>query len=271
MSEGDHQHPLGRYAAVFHALAEARMAAEDWLEWWERHGQEVKARATPGVFLRLKPRTGGGHGPSFAAHYSQEAACQVLDLLGVGYERSDRYHRDGQRAFEQLCREQAAATAARATEFAPTINALAGRFPRFARFLKANTDDIDQCRPGLDGAALARLEQDLGLRLPETYRTFLRCAREIVVGDTLQMTTAHPFTHNSAKVSLPTQGMLCIGEYWLDADGDQVLFDLRQEFAPDAADDPPVLYYDHGQPAVRPIANSFTAWIEALPRTLAER
>ena len=198
--------------------------------------------------LRLKPRSVIDHGPSFAAHYSQDGACQVLDLLGVAYDRSDRYHRDWQRIFEQFLREQAAATAARATEFVPVINTLAGPFPRFAHFLKANLNEVDPCRPGLDDAALARLEQDLGLRLPGAYRTFLRCASEVVVGDTL----------------------LCIGEYWLDADGDQVLFDLRGEPAHDTSDDPPVLYYDHGQPAVRPIANSFTAWIDALPRILAE-
>jgi hypothetical protein len=266
----DQQHPLGRHAAVFQALAEARMEPEDWLDWWERHGQEVKASAPPGLFLRLKPRSVIDNGPSFAAHYSQNAACQVLDLLGVAYNRSDRYHRDWQQAFEQVRREEAAATVAKATEFVPVINALAGHFPRFARFLKANLDEVDQCKPGLDDAALARLEQDLGLRLPGAYRTFLRCAREVVVGDTLQITSAHPFVHDSARVALPTQGMLCIGEYWLDADGDQVLFDLRKEFAPDTADDPPVLYYDHGRPAVRPIANSFTAWIEALPRALAQ-
>jgi hypothetical protein len=59
---------------------------------------------------------------------------------------------------------------------------------------------------------------------------------------------------------------VCIADYWLEADGDQATFDLRD----DAGDDPPVLYYDHGRPAVRTVAKSFTAWIEALPRTLAE-
>jgi hypothetical protein len=260
----DQEHPLGRYAAVFHALAEARLEADDWLAWWERHRQEVNALASPGVFLRLKPTM--QHGASFAAHRSQEAACQVLDLLGVRYDRSDRYHRDWQRASEQLDREQAAATTARAKEFAPTIRCLAVWFPRFARFLKNNVEAVDQCRPGLDGAALARLEHSLGLRLPGAYRTFLRCASEIVVGDTLQLTSTHPFVHDSARVALPTQGMLCIGEYWLESDGDQVLLDLRDN----PGDDPPVIYYAHAQPAVRTIATSFTAWIEALPRTLAD-
>jgi hypothetical protein len=262
----DQAHPLRGYADVFLGLAEARTPAEDWLTWWEQHAQEVKALASPGLFLRLKPKSLSEGEAALSARYSQQAACQVLDQLGVAYQRSDRYDRDWQRVFDQLGREDAAATAAKMAEFGPTITCLSGRFPRFARFLKANLEEVDQCRAGLDDAALARLETELGLRLPGAYRAFLQCVREIVVGDTLQMTSLHPFVHDSATVALPTQGMVCIADYWLEADGDQAMLDLRD----DAGDDPPVLYYDHGRPAVRTIAKSFTAWIEALPRTLAE-
>jgi len=248
------------YAGVLLDLVEARMPAEDWLTWWDRHGDELKSLLSPGAFLRLKPKP-GNDGPSLAAHYSQEGAGRVLDQLGIAYARSDRYHQEWQRAFDQFVEAQAAKKRA----FSPTVGTLAKGFPKFARFLKANLDEVEQCSPGLDEAGLARLEEALGLRLPGAYRMFLGCVREIVVGDTLQLTADHPFVHDSAKVALPTQGMLCVGEYWLHADGDQVLFDLRTP----GGDDPPVLYYDHGQPGVRPIAPSFTAWIESLPRTLA--
>lgn len=261
----DQEQPLGRYAAVFHELVEGRTEPGDWLVWWEQHEQQVKALCSPGVFLRLKPR-GVGDDPARRVLVSQQGACEVLDLLGVGYVRSDRYELAWQRAFEQFCREERAKEAAKAAEFAPAIARLAGHFPRFARFLKANIDDVDSCRSGLDDAELARLEQDLGLRLPAAYRTFLQCTREVVLGDTLQITSTHPFVHDSTKVALPTQGMLCIADFWLTGDGDQALFDLRDG----VVDDPPVLYYDHDQPAVRPIAASFTAWIEKLPQTLAE-
>jgi hypothetical protein len=39
--------------------------------------------------------------------------------------------------------------------------------------------------------------------------------------------------------------MLCFGDFWLEGDGDQVLFDLINK---SANDDPPVIYYAHEGP-----------------------
>ena len=75
----------------------------------------------------------------------------------------------------------------------------------------------------------------------------------------------HPFVHESQAVLLPTEGLMCFADYWLDADGDQVLFDLRN----DSSDDPPVFYYSHeaNPPCIRRIASSFSEWLEKLPRS----
>ncbi|MEE1811980.1 SMI1/KNR4 family protein [Streptomyces sp. BE133] len=261
----DQERPLGRYTAELRALAEGRTAPEDWLAWWERHRMDIEALCSPGVFLRLKPRGGAGHGADMAALTSQEGACRVLDELGVAHDRSDRYRLAWEQTLDRLREEQAAEAARKAENLGPVITGLSARFPRFAGFLAAGPDEIEHCRPGLDEAAMARLEDSLGLRLPAAYRDFLRCAREVTVGDTLQMTSIHPFVQDSVSVALPSQGMLCIAEYWWEADGDQVLFDVRE----DASDDPPVLYYAPAKRRVRVIADCFTAWVEALPRTLA--
>ncbi len=72
---------------------------------------------------------------------------------------------------------------------------------------------------------------------------------------------------DAAGKSLPCEGMLCLGDFFLEADGDQVLFDLRAG----AGEDPPVLYYAHAVPQVREIAPSFSAWVERLSRSPAVR
>ncbi|WP_326770390.1 SMI1/KNR4 family protein (plasmid) [Streptomyces sp. NBC_01591] len=257
--------PLGRYVTEFRALAEGRTAPEDWLAWWAQHGQQIKELSSPGVFLRLKPRHGDEFGGIRAAVTSQEGACRVLEALGVACDRSDRYQMAWRQVIDRLREEQAAEAARKAEGFGPVIASLAVRFPRFAAFLAAGLSEVDSCGPGLDDVAVDQLEHSLGLRLPAAYRVFLQCAREVIVGDTLQMTSSHPFVHDSRSVALPSLGMLCIADYWLEADGDQVLFDVRE----DSQDDPPVLYYAHGQRQVRVIADSFTAWLEGLPKTLA--
>ena len=59
----------------------------------------------------------------------------------------------------------------------------------------------------------------------------------------------------------PSQGMLCFAEYFLEADGDQVLFDVSDglidgEYA--------ACYYAHAESPARvtQVADSFAEWIE---------
>ena len=55
--------------------------------------------------------------------------------------------------------------------------------------------------------------------------------------------------------------MLCFAEYFLEADGDQVLWDVK----PGLQDgEYPVMYYAHesSPPSVRQIAGSFREWLE---------
>ncbi len=241
---------MSRYEARLQDLVEGRTDPEAWLAWWDEHEQEVRQLCSPGVFLRLKP----GHrsdDPNRSALSSQQAACHVLDRLGVAYQRSDRYQVAADEAFARFVREQEAAERARAQRFKPVIAGLAGHFPRFARFLRSNLEQVDECEPGIDEPAIAELEQAAGSRFPDDYRAFLRCCRELTIGDTLQLTAIHPFAHPFRARSV------AIAEYWLEADGDQALLDGEGVF-----------YYAHSVPAVRPLAKTFTAWLETLPRTL---
>lgn len=58
----------------------------------------------------------------------------------------------------------------------------------------------------------------------------------------------------------PTEGMLCFAEYFRDADGDQVLFDVSEGLKDGEY---PVYYYSHESiPAtVAKVADSFSEWL----------
>jgi hypothetical protein len=254
-------HAMTRFADALVALAEGRMEPGDWLSWWAGHAGEIEAVCPRGWFLRLVPKAGDG--PLWteqAVLWSQGGACYVLDKLGVAVERSARYGDEYEAEFARWARAERAQQKRRAARLKPHIDALATDFPKLARFLRSHRDDIESMRPGASEEELGELE--LGVPLPAAYRTFLSHTRELVVGDTLRLTEDHPFVVVSTKVALPTEGMVCFGEYWLEADGDQVLFDPRD------GDDPPVLYYAHGRRTVEQAAPSFTQWFESLPRVL---
>jgi hypothetical protein len=258
-------HAMARFADALMALAEGRTEPDDWLSWWAEHATSVEAVCPRGWFLRLVPKANDGPlRTAQAVLWSQGGAFYVLDKLGVAAERSARYSETYEAEFARWARAERTKEKRRAAELKPHIDALATDFPKLARFLRNHRDDVESMRPGASDAELDELARTLGVPLPAAYRTFLSRTRELVVGDTLRLTEDHPFVVVSTKVALPTDGMVCFGEYWLEADGDQVLFDLR-----DGNPDPPALYYAHGRRSVEQAATSFTRWVEALPRTLS--
>lgn len=151
-------------------------------------------------------------------------------------------------------------------------------FPKFTAL--AQDFDLEAVLPGASAEQIATMESDLGVPLPDSYKQLLRCARGFsLMSDVVQFGQQHPFVHefppfealppsHQAEVKRrgggwppPSQGMLCFAEFFLEADGDQVLFDTRRGLV---HGEYPVVYYAHAaRPAsVRPLAASFTEFME---------
>ncbi len=157
---------------------------------------------------------------------------------------------------------------------------LSGAFPTFSALLpKAEPENILPLRSAEE---IAELEQALGLSLPDSYKQFLQtCGGLWLLGGAIQMGPNHPFFHQfpafedltAQQQSVvrqrggawppPSQGMLCFAEYFLEADGDQVLFDVSKGLIDGEY---PVYYYAHSASPVRVtrVADTFAEWIETI-------
>lgn len=164
--------------------------------------------------------------------------------------------------------------------FALTMNLplLIARFPRFAA-LYAGREPEHVLPPASESEILA-IEDEVGVPLPDSYKAFLACTRGLWLMDgVIQFGRQHPFVHQFEPLEAltpaqqrvvaakggewppPSQGMLCFAEFFMEADGDQVLFDTRNGLQ---HGEYPVVYYAHeGQPpSVRVLAASFLEFIE---------
>jgi hypothetical protein len=149
-------------------------------------------------------------------------------------------------------------------------------FPRFAAL--APRFHLENIQPALSLVEIAGLEKQLGLALPRSYKQLLGCAGGFwLIGGAVQF--ARPFLHafqplnrlstpQQRTVKLkggawppPTNGMLCFAEFWMEADGDQVLFDVHHSSV-DA--EYPVIYYAHESrpPSIRLVAGTFAEFME---------
>ena len=158
------------------------------------------------------------------------------------------------------------------------LEAVAKVFPRFAE--KARHRGLAEVLPPASAADLAALEQRLGLPLPESYKALLRCARGFwLLGGSVQFGSQHPFVHDFPPLNMlnpaqqrmvalkggpwppASQGMLCFAEFFMEADGDQVLFDTSRGLL---MGEYPIMYWAHEgrPPSVRKLASSFGEFME---------
>jgi hypothetical protein len=143
-------------------------------------------------------------------------------------------------------------------------------FPKFYQQLQEGRGElIEEVLPGASEADLEKLEQSLGLPFPESYKRLLRCSRGFwLFGGVVQLSSGHPFFHQFSKVTGKTRGgtwppasdgMLCFAEFFMEADGDQVLFDVSNGLI---NGEYPVMYYAHDEPnELRKLADSFEQWL----------
>jgi len=160
------------------------------------------------------------------------------------------------------------------------IDQLKSKFPMFISKIELSDEaNPENILPGVTEKEIEKLESQLGIQLPESYKRFIEATRGFwLFGGSVQFGSQHPFVHDFPKLEElsssqrkvlkvkggvwppPSQGMLCFAEYFRDADGDQVLFDVSEGLV---NGEYPVMYYSHEShpPTIERLANSFTEWL----------
>jgi hypothetical protein len=238
-------------------LAEGRVACADWLAWWQVHADELQRALLPGWFARLKPRH-GERSPNETLAAAIAGASYMLTALQIEHSPEQRFAQAAQAEREAAVAAIRQRNQQRQGSFQPAIKAIGVAHPKFARLLARRSDLITNLGPAATDIELQSVEASLGLMLPAALMALLRASRCIEL-EGFRISADLLFRHESS----PSAGWLCFADYFLEADGDQMLFSPRDL----PADDPPVYYYAHGVPEIRPLGTSFSAWLESLGRS----
>jgi hypothetical protein len=118
---------------------------------------------------------------------------------------------------------------------------------------------------------LEQLEQSLGLPLPGSYKALLGCARELtLMGGVLRLGAEHPLLEpeQSRGADGESRRLLRFADYSLEADGDQVLFDVSAGLL---EGEYPIIYRSRqASPAnLYRLADSFPEFLEQLLHALS--
>ena len=227
-------------------LAEGRETPETWRSWWDEHESELETLLNRGEFLKLKPcRHGFQWVPVFG---SQKGAIAILEKSGTAFEASNLYQERYLAELEAFCKEQELVQRKKKKEFKTSNPELFGRYPKFSKALAKALDPSDEIEPAATEEQIRSQESVLDFTLPAQVREFflLTAGIQASVGVTIDLSGLFDLTIHG-------EWYCVLGEFWKEADGDQLLLRPGEET---------IWYYAHEQDKIKRLCSDMTELLE---------
>ena len=227
-------------------LVEGRETPESWRNWWDEHETELEALLSRGEFLKLKPcRHGFQWVPVFG---SQKGAIAILEKSCLAFEASNLYQERYLAELDAFCEEQKREQRKKQTEFKASHPEWFHRYPKFSKALAKVLDPTDKIQPAAAEEQIRNQESVLDFTLPSQVREFflLTAGIQASTGVTIDLSGLFDLTIHGERYCV-------LGEFWKEADGDQLLLRPGEET---------IWYYAHEQDKVKRLCNDITELLE---------
>ena len=237
-------------------LAEGRETPETWRSWWDKHESELETLLNRGEFLKLKPcRHGFQWVPVLT---SQKGAIAILEKSGTAFEASNLYQERYLAELDAFCEEQKREQRKKQTEFKASHPEWFHRYPKFSKALAKVLNLFDEIKPAATEEQIAGRERVLDFTLPAQVREFFLLTAGINVSTGVIVELSGTF-----HLTIHGERYCVLGEFWKEADGDQLLLRPGEET---------IWYYAHEQDKVKRLCNDMTELLEKkLARYLNEQ
>ena len=227
-------------------LAEGRETPETWRNWWDEHEPELETLLNRGEFLKLKPcRHDFQWVPVLT---SQKGAIAILEKSGTAFEASNLYQERYLAELDAFCKEQERVQREKQTEFKASHPELFQRYSKFSKALAKALDLSDEIQTAATEEQIASQESVLNFTLPAQVREFflLTAGINVSTGVTIDLSDLFDLTIHGERYCV-------LGEFWKEADGDQLLLRPGEET---------IWYYAHEQDKVKRLCNDMTELLE---------
>lgn len=237
-------------------LAEGRETPESWRSWWDEHEPELENLLSRGEFLKLKPcRHDFRWVPVLT---SQKGAIAILEKSSTAFEVSNLYQERYLAELDAFCKEQERVQRKKQKEFKANNPELFCRYPKFSKALAKALEPSDEIQPAATEEQIASQESVLDFTLPAQVREFFLLTAGIQVSTGVILSLSGMF-----DLTIHGERYCVLGEFWKEADGDQLLLRPGEET---------IWYYAHEQDKVKRLCNDMTELLEKkLARYLNEQ
>ena len=227
-------------------LAEGRETPETWWSWWDEHEPELETLLNRGEFLKLKPcRHGFQWVPVLT---SQKGAIAILEKGGTAFEASNLYQEQYLAELDAFCKDQERVQLEKQAKFKADNPELFRRYPKFSKALAKVLDPTDEIQPAATEEQIGNQESVLDFTLPSQVREFflLTAGINVSTGVIVELSGIFHLTIHGERYCV-------LGEFWKEADGDQLLLHPGEET---------IWYYAHEQDKVKRFCDDMTELLE---------
>ena len=227
-------------------LAEGRETPESWREWWNEREAELENMLNRGEYLKLKPCQ---HGFQWVPLFgSQKGAIAILEKNSIAFEASNLYQEQYLAELDAFCKEQERVQREKQKEFKTNNPELFRRYPKFSKALAKVLDSTDEIQPAATEEQIGNQESVLDFALPTQVREFflLTAGIQVSTGVILSLSGIFDLTIHGERYCV-------LGEFWKEADGDQLLLCPGEET---------IWYYAHEQDKIKRLCNDMTELLE---------
>ena len=227
-------------------LAKGRETPESWREWWNEREAELENMLNRGEYLKLKPCQ---HGFQWVPLFgSQKGAIAILEKNSIAFEASNLYQEQYLAELDAFCKEQERVQREKQKEFKTNNPELFRRYPKFSKALAKVLDSTDEIQPAATEEQIGNQESVLDFALPTQVREFflLTAGIQVSTGVILSLSGIFDLTIHGERYCV-------LGEFWKEADGDQLLLCPGEET---------IWYYAHEQDKIKRLCNDMTELLE---------
>ena len=199
-----------------------------------------------GEFLKLKPCQHEFQWVPVLT--SQKGAVAILEKSGTAFEASTLYQERYLAELDAFCEEQRKVQREKQKEFKASHPELFSRYPKFSKVLAKVLDPSDEIKPAATEEQIVNHERVLDFTLPAQVREFFLLPAGIQVSTGVILSLPGMF-----DLTIHGERYCVLGEFWKEADGDQLLLRPREET---------IWYYAHEQDKVKCLCNDMTELLE---------
>lgn len=203
---------------TFTALVAGNLTEAAWLAWFEENKSSVEAACGRIAFLKIKPME--GQSDIANTYRAQKGVHEWLKIKGNELVLSKRYFDAYEQSLKDYARKVKETRKAAQSSMADNIGYLKDVYPRFYKQWLLSFDEEAMLEKGVTEDMIKDKETDLSIAFTKELRNFYsNISRIRFEGIDIDFSELSTETINERL-------LLCMGEFWLYDDGDQLLYDV---------------------------------------------